>query len=480
MSTSPTDHENLPKKILKALGVFGGMQGILILCSLIRVKLIAIFIGSEGVGLYAIFNNTIEMFRELTQLNIQQSAVRDVARHSTRSYVSAMAYIVTRWTWLLGVAGAFLLLVCSPFLSRYCFDSDDYTLSFAILSAVVFMQAIQTGWLILMQGTEKLVKLAKSQLWGAVIAICLCAPMFYLWGINSIIPSLLVYASTNLATTFFFRVHLPDPQPKPDRKEVMDRGKSFVKLGIFLTISTFSALLADFIFKSWLNVTASTAMVGFYTAGFTIVNRYVGMIFTAISVEYYPRLSRIIHSKDDVFNHVNQEISIALLVLTPLIVFFIPLSGFIVNILYSSEFLIIIPFISVAMIGTLYRAISWCLAYVILAKGDGRTYVVVELLSATTFLVLSILTYKYFGIKAMGYAYTLWFMLYFAYTATAYRFRYGYALASTTINLLILGSVLGAVSLVLVTYLHWIAGVVFAVAVSVPYTRRLIKVIRKG
>ncbi len=471
--------ENLPRKILKALGIFGGMQGVLILCSLIRVKLIAIFIGSEGVGLFSIFNNAIDMYREVTQLNIQQSAVRDVARNHNEGNIASMAYIVTRWSWILGIAGAFLLLVTSPFLSRYCFGNSDYTYAFAALSVVIFMQAIQAGYLIIMQGTENLTNLVKTQLWGAVISITICAPLYYLWGINSVIPSLIVYVTTNLITTYIFRVKLPRPSRIPTKNDIFSKGKTFIRLGFFLTISSFATLLADFIFKSWLNVTASTIMVGLYTAGFTIVNRYVGMVFTAISVEYYPRLSKIIHSPKDVHIHVSHEINMALLVITPLILFFIPLARFIVSILYSDEFNAIIPFITVAAVGTLYRAVSWCFAFVILAKGDGKVYVITELLSSALFLVINIFTYKTYGLPGMGYAYTVWYMLYFVSTALVYFRLFHFTLSKSSFIYLIIGTLLAVISLIIVYSVHWIAGVVFAVIVSLPYTRKVVKYIRK-
>lgn len=470
---------NLPRKILKSLGLFGGMQGVLILCSLIRVKLIALFIGSEGVGLFGIFNNTVDMFRELTQLNVQQSAVRDVARNNSGVRLATIAFIVRRLVWILGVAGAMLLLVCSPFLSRYCFGNSEYTWAFAALSLIIFMHAIQAGYLIIMQGTERYSKLVKAQLWGAVVSVTICAPMYYFWGVRSVIPSMIVYMATNLATTFIFRVHVPEPKPVPERSEVFNTSKKFIKLGIYLTVSTFSVLLVDFIFKSWLNITTSTIMVGLYTAGFTIVNRYVGMVFTAISVEYYPRLSKIIHNSDEVSNHVGHEINVALLVLTPLILFFIPLAEYAVRLLYSKEFIDIVPFISVAMIGTLFRATSWCFSYVILAKGDGKIYVVTELVSSALFLIINILTFKHYGIRGMGYAYTLWYFLYLISTSLVYFRRFHYTLDRSAFRLLAISTLAGTASLLIVAYAGWITGVLFATAVSLPMGHRLLKLVKK-
>ena len=53
---SPTK-SNLTSGALKALGIFGGVQSVNIIFSIVRTKLIAIWIGATGVGLFGIYNN---------------------------------------------------------------------------------------------------------------------------------------------------------------------------------------------------------------------------------------------------------------------------------------------------------------------------------------------------------------------------------------------------------------------------------------
>ena len=51
--------EGLSKVILKAMGIFGGVQVLTILCSIIRTKLVALWIGPLGVGLFGIYNQAL-------------------------------------------------------------------------------------------------------------------------------------------------------------------------------------------------------------------------------------------------------------------------------------------------------------------------------------------------------------------------------------------------------------------------------------
>ena len=73
------ENKSIYKKIVGATSLFGGVQVINMLCSLIRNKVIAIFLGAEGVGMISLFNSSIEMVSSLTNLGLRQSSVRDVA-----------------------------------------------------------------------------------------------------------------------------------------------------------------------------------------------------------------------------------------------------------------------------------------------------------------------------------------------------------------------------------------------------------------
>ena len=45
--------------VLKYTGIFGGVQGLNILVSLVRNKLVAVILGPNGMGLASLFNTTV-------------------------------------------------------------------------------------------------------------------------------------------------------------------------------------------------------------------------------------------------------------------------------------------------------------------------------------------------------------------------------------------------------------------------------------
>lgn len=70
------EEKNIYRTIVKATGLFGGTQVFTILCSIIKTKLVAIWLGAEGVGIIGLYNNTVEMISSLTRLGIGTSSVR--------------------------------------------------------------------------------------------------------------------------------------------------------------------------------------------------------------------------------------------------------------------------------------------------------------------------------------------------------------------------------------------------------------------
>ena len=65
--------------VLKYVGIFGGVQGLSILVGLVRNKVVAYFLGPDGMGLISLFNSTINFISQSTNLGISFSAVKHVS-----------------------------------------------------------------------------------------------------------------------------------------------------------------------------------------------------------------------------------------------------------------------------------------------------------------------------------------------------------------------------------------------------------------
>ena len=417
---------NISQMAVKAMGLFGGVQMLGILCSILRTKLVALWIGSVGVGLFGLFNNALEMLNVATNLGVRSSSVRDISQAveaGERSLVARMLAVVRRWSLWLGLGGATLTLALSPALSQITFGDQDHIWGFVALSAAVLLMALTNGEQAILQGTGMLRRLATSTAWGTLCGLLISIPLFYWLRERSVLPSIIAYAACNAAAAFVLR-NRDYNTPRLSARTTAAVGAGFVKLGIYMTIGNFASILAAYVFNAWLNHHSGTSEVGFYQAGYTLVNRYTGLLFTALGMEYYPRLARVAASRMRLRVFVSQEVNIAMMVLAPVAALFILLRQQVVWLLYTEEFYVILTYIAWGMVGVVLRALSWCMAFVILARGDGRTYVVTETLSAALSVLLGIVCYRWWGLTGLGVAFALWYAFYTVMVGMVYWRHY--------------------------------------------------------
>lgn len=455
--------------VLKAMSLFGGLQVAQIICSVIRIKLVAVWIGPAGVGLFGIYNSAVEMISTISQLGVRNSAVRDVVG-ATQARIAVIMTVVRRWSWFLGALGAVATIAFSPLLSRLTFGDENHTGGFVLLSVVMFLTSALGGEQAIMQGTKHLRRLAVSSLWGAMGGLVISIPMYYWWRLDSIVPSIIAYAAVGFVAAMFYRVPRSVPAQKVSVAETIETGKGFISLGFYMTLSLFLCMLASYLFVSYLNTRSDTAEVGYYQAGYTLFNRYVGLIFTAIAMEFYPRLTSVHQSRARSSLFVSHELVIVLWLLIPVISLFVTAAKPIVLLLYSSDFEVIVPFACWGIVGTVLRAVSWCMAMIILAKGDGRVFMLTEGISAVACLSLNVLCYHLGGLTGLGISYIAWYAVYTAIVAIVYFRRYRLSLTRQSVLLTASAIIVTTAATLSALYVGWLpAAIITAAATAVSY-----------
>ncbi|MBR5086116.1 MAG: oligosaccharide flippase family protein [Muribaculaceae bacterium] len=458
----------MSRVILKAMGIFGGVQILNILCSLIRNKLVALWIGPAGVGLFALFNQALEMINTATNLGVRNSSVRDISQAVEKRETKLIARIITvvrRWSLWLGLGGALITMGIAPLLSRYTFGDFNHIWHYVALSAAVMFMALTNGEYAVLQGLSKLKKLARVTVSGTIGGLLISIPMFYFWRENSVLPSIIAYALC-LMIAAFINKDKEHTKTHVSPRETVVMGADFIKLGVFMTLGSFVAMLASYIFVSWLNITSGENTVGFYQAGYTLIDKYAGLVFVALGYEYYPRLARVAGSSKRLRVFVSNQINISFMVLTPCLLAFILLRSQLVWILYSKEFYVILTYISWGVVGTVLRAMSWCLSFVMLAKGDGKIFLITESLDAGIGLALNIVCYSLWGIDGLGYAYFAWYTIYTIIVSVVYFKVYHLKLSSKCLRNLVTTLFVCIAAVIAMQHGAWIASTIIFIISS--------------
>lgn len=427
-------------KIYKVLGLFTGTQLVGVICSVLRTKAMAIWGGTAGVGLLGIYGVALEMLATATQFSLRGSSVRSLAA-APKNAKSEMASVIMRWGALLGVLGIIVAGAFSGILSNISFGNSSHWPWFALLGIALLASSWSNGMQAVLQGFGKLKKLAAANLWGSIIALVATIPVIYCFGARSTVSVLIIFSCS---TAICLGISMRNERfPSVTTRTMLETGNGFMKLGGYMTVASLATWGANYLLLSWITSHCGEETTGLFQAGNTLTVRYAGILFTALSMEFYPRISAVSHSKLYTGVYLNHEIAVLLKIAAPVGALFAICTPIVVTLLYSEAFLEAVPYITIAVVGIVARAASWCMGYVVLARGDGRTYIVTELVSAGLYLLLSISGYLVFGITGFGIAFTLWYMVYLAMMWSVVKIRYGLSLKSSTIAI-----IAGAITLV--------------------------------
>ncbi len=443
------------KQIFKSTSLFGGVQIIQILITIIRSKAVALLLGPAGMGINALLQSSIGIVGSLTNFGLSTSAVKDIAHaHGTgdEEKIGRAVAVFRRWVWITGGLGFILTLVMAPWLSKLAFNNKKYTISFIVISITLLIGQLIVGQGVVLQGLRKLKYMAASSVLGSAIGLLTSMPLYYFLGAEGIVPAIIVTSVTGLFISRYFASKVPISRISVGWQETWERGKGMLQLGFMLSLSVLIAGASTYVLRVFISQQGGLEQVGFYNAGFAIIDGYVGMIFSAMAVDYYPRLTSLVNDKVEMKHGVSQQAEIAILILGPLLSIFMVFASLGVIALYTREFLPITRMLIWASLGVLFKAFSWAVGFIFLAKGSSKTFFLNEFVANLYVLALNVIGYYYYGLSGLGISFLVGYILYLTQVMIVSRRLYDFNFPPKTIRLFVgqsafLGSTLAAVLL---------------------------------
>lgn len=405
------------RSIFKSFTLFGGIQILVILLGILRTKTIAVTVGPVGVGTLSMFTTIITLWYSVINLGVSSSSVKLLSENSfldNKKELSKTLFTLNRLTFLTAIVGALLFALFSGMFSVWSFGNTTYQVSFILLSVVIVAESYNNRNQSVLQAFRRLKFLGMSSFVGNLFGTLISVFLFCYFGESAIVPSLVILYFANYLSSQFCFTKCKTESKTYTYAEVRGVVSNLVRMGVAMTISSIMVYGSAYLIRLYIVYqSGSLADVGYYQAGWAIVNGYVGLIFTAMGKDYYPRLAAINNDNTEVVNMANKQIEFGLLIMIPIIVVFIAFIQIIVSILYTSDFHIISTMMLWSLIGMYFKLLSWCIGYIFLAKGLAKWFIIYEVIGSVITIVSSILFYKIGGLDGLGIAFLFSNFLYF-------------------------------------------------------------------
>lgn len=434
--------------ILKYTGLFGGVQGLGILVGLVRNKLVAVLLGPGGMGLVSLYNSVAKLFSDSTNFGISMSAVRSLSEKYEQGDEAALrrnVAVVRLWSLLSAVFGTLVCILLSPLLSQFTFGGNA-TMQFVLLSPMVGFTAINLGELAILKSVRQLGSLARISIWGAVAALLISVPIYYWFGLMGIVPSLVLMSLAQMLITARRSLRLY-PLKISFTRTALGEGAGMVKLGLAFVLAGILGSGMEYLIRNYLNRVADIDTVGLYNAGFVLTMTYVGMVLSAMETDYFPRLSGVNHLGVTFRETVNRQIEMMVVLASPLLALFMVGVPVVLPLLFTGKFMPAIDMIRIITVAMYFRAIKMPVQYIPLAKGDSRSYLLLEAIGDVAILTCVIVFFNSYQLTGAGIGITVASGIDLVATFAYSRWRYGYSPSARVVRIAAIQVALGALTL---------------------------------
>lgn len=470
------DQKSSYRGIFKATSLFGGVQVYQILIEIIKSKFIAVLLGPAGVGIQGLYTSGTHMIQQLTSFGLSQSAVRNVAEAYGSGDTTTISKIVTalrRLVWLTGILGMLAVIIFSPLLSKSSFGDNLHIWGFVALSVTLLLTQINAGQKVILQGTRKYKHLAKCTAYGMTIGLFVSVPLYYLWGVEAIVPNIIIGSITSLLLSWYYSRKIHVEPIEQSTKETFLLGRTMLTMGLTMSLTQFLAMASAFALRSCIRMWGSVEEVGLYTAGFILMSQYTGLVFQAMGTDFYPRLAAVSKDNAKCREIMNQQGEVGFLLLGPLMVLCVVFIPIVVRILYSDAFLAVNDYIIWCAVGVIIKMAAWSISYSFIAKAESKLFAINEVTVGIYGLGLNLAGYYYGGLTGLGISFTIKYAIYFIQVYCIARKRYSFSLTNSFIRLFVsqLTIVLLGVAIVLIcpSLLRFILGGILGVC-AIAYT----------
>lgn len=405
------------KSIIKSSGLIGFVQIFQILFGLIRNKAIAVVIGTKGFGIWGLYQTYIDMVTAFSSLGIDKSGVREIAKNYEDVNLTAKCiYVFRRSLIFISIFTTILSILFSKKISNSLFNTKEHYWGIIIVSFVILFNGISSGQKSILNGLRNLKGLAISQIIGSAIGSITTIILVLLLGIDGIPIYLFIVGLTAVLSTWWFVWKLHLPTITPTKKEARQTLKSLISLGLGFSIAGIIAAITTYLSRVFLSYAFDLNAVGIYQASWTISNMYIGIILTAMGVDFMPRLMKVADNNLEMNTLLNEQMELGTLVTGIAIVAILIFSPLILQLFYSKEFMVGTSIIRWQVLGVSMRVLGFPFSIAIMAKNKPYTYIFLQSIFWFSDYFLLIVFSKLIGFNGLGINYFVAYTLYILVT----------------------------------------------------------------
>jgi O-antigen/teichoic acid export membrane protein len=371
----------------------GGMltalaQGAKLASAFCVLKLIAFYLGPEGLGQIANYMSLVSIVSVLAGGGVLHATTSYIASaaDSPRRLVHVISTVIS-YAFITSCGMLLLALIFSHSLALFIFQDSSLWWAVIALFLANFIFSFNVVYNGIVSGFGRLVLFSKSQLVGALIAIPVGWALIALYGFNGALVTLLIMVSSPFFYAVFTKNVFKILSVFSVRYVKCQLVFGLLSYALMLIVSAAAFPLTEIFVRNILIERSGYLEAGIWQGGIRLSSAYMSLIGVFLGVYFLPKISKKI-STLELHKAVYQvQLIVAAILLgggTVLVLgrhLFIPL-------LLSHDFGSLENLIIYQVIADVFKGVSMVIGFLLIAKSATKLYILCEVFQSLMFLLL--------------------------------------------------------------------------------------------
>jgi PST family polysaccharide transporter len=386
--------------------------------ALVLNKILAVYVGPAGYAIIGQFQNAVSIVVSLAGGVVASGVTKVTAQHyDDEAKQHAVWQTAIRFSLLASLLAGICLLFIGNSLAEWLLHRTDMSSVFIWLALTLPAMAANNLLLAILNGKKEVGIYVVANIIGSFLSLLVTGLLAYNFGIYgalvafTINPAIVLLSTTTMVARrdWFKAKFLWGRINRPALHELS--GFGLMGLTSALTIPVTFMIIRDYLATN-LGLTAA----GYWQASWKISEIYLMLVTTTLSVYFLPRLAEIRSATElraEIFKVYRFVMPIVLMGAVTIYL----LRDFIIHTLFTPDFLPMRELFPWQLIGDVLKIGAWITGYVLIGQGMVKIFLSVEILFSISFVLLSWIFVKKWGLQGVPMAYTVNYSLCWLYVA---------------------------------------------------------------
>jgi PST family polysaccharide transporter len=376
-------------------------------------KVLAIYVGPSGYAALGQFQNAIQMITTFASGAINTGVTKYTAEYHDNELQQQLVWRTAGSIAFVGsLCSAILIAVFNKQLAIWFLKDLAYAGVFKWFAATLVFFIFNTLLLAILNGKKEIQRYVAANVAGSIFALLITTTMTVYFGLYGALVALAVYQSLS-----FFVTLLLCYKVSWFRLSYLIGGidkQTAINLGKYTAMALTSAVcvpISHMFVRSHLGESIGWDEAGYWEAMTRLSAAYLMLVTSTLAVYYLPRLSEL-KAIGDIKKEIIQGYKVILPVAAVCGLIIYLLRDLIIGILFSSDFSPMEQLFAWQMVGDTLKIGSWILAYLLVAQGMTKAYIISEVFFSFTFVSLTLFFTQLSGIEGVSVAHAVNYLLY--------------------------------------------------------------------